>query len=71
MTILMRQLHDEPPPASSHRPDLPAGIDRVIAWLMRKDPVALPATLGEALMSLEHVASGKLAAADAPSRACP
>jgi serine/threonine-protein kinase len=66
MTILMRQLHDEPPPASSHRPDLPAGIDRVIAWLMRKDPAARPASLGEAMKSLEHVASGELTAA-APS----
>ena len=67
MTILMRQLHDEPSPASSHRPDLPAGIDRVIAWLMRKDPAARPATLGDAMSSIEHVASGKLAAAEAPS----
>ncbi len=64
MTILMRQVHDEPPPASSHRPDLPAGIDRVIAWLMRKDPAARPATLGDALRSLEHVASGQLTAAE-------
>ncbi|HEX8112384.1 MAG TPA: serine/threonine-protein kinase, partial [Kofleriaceae bacterium] len=64
MTILMRQLHDEPPPASSHRPDLPAGIDRVIAWLMRKDPAERPTTLAEALRSLEHVASGELTAAE-------
>jgi serine/threonine-protein kinase len=68
MTILMRQVHDEPPPASSHRPGLPAGVDRVIAWLMRKDPAARPATLGEALRSLEHVATGELAAAGEPSR---
>jgi hypothetical protein len=67
MTILMRQLHDEPEPASSHRPDLPAGVDRVIAWLMRKDPATRPATLGEALASLEYVASGQLTAADPPS----
>jgi serine/threonine-protein kinase len=67
MTILMRQLHDEPPPASSHRPDLPAGVDRVIAWLMRKDPAARPASFGEAMKSLEHIASGELMAAEAPS----
>jgi serine/threonine protein kinase len=71
MTILMRQLHDEPPPPSSHRPELPAGVDRVIAWLMRKDPAARPATLGEALRSLEHVASGELPAAGPASTSMP
>jgi serine/threonine-protein kinase len=62
MAILMRQVHDEPEPPSSHRSDLPAGVDAAIAWLMRKDPAARPATLLEAVQALEQVAGGGTAA---------
>jgi eukaryotic-like serine/threonine-protein kinase len=60
MTILMRQLHDDPPPPSSLRPELPAGVDAAIGWLMRKDPAARPETLMAAVRMLEQVASGVL-----------
>src|SRR4051812_18504844 len=56
MTILMRQVHDEPAPASSHQPTLPAEVDRVIAWLMRKDPAARPPALLDAVRALERAA---------------
>jgi serine/threonine protein kinase len=57
MTILMRQVHDEPAPPSSHRAELPEGVDRAIAWLMRKDPAERPPTLLDAVRILEQVAS--------------
>jgi len=73
MTILMRQIHDDPRPASSHRSELPEGVDRAIAWLMRKDPAERPKALIEAVRLLEEVASGdsaphaRLATAETPS----
>ena len=73
MTILMRQVHDDPPPASSHRPELPEGVDRAIAWLMRKDPAERPPALIDAVRILEQVANGdraertRLATAETPS----
>ncbi len=60
MAILMRQVHDEPPPPSAHRPELPVGVNSVIAWLMRKDPAARPETLMAAVRMLEQVASGEI-----------
>jgi serine/threonine-protein kinase len=59
MAILMRQVHDEPPPPSSHVPELPAGVNAAIAWLMRKDPASRPETLMAAVRMLEKVASGE------------
>ena len=38
MTILMAQLTVTAPPASSHSPELPTGVDDALAWLMRRDP---------------------------------
>jgi eukaryotic-like serine/threonine-protein kinase len=73
MTILMRQVHDEPEPASSHRPELPEGVDRAIAWLMRKDPAERPPTLLDAVRILEQVAGAtpsehaRLATAETPA----
>jgi len=67
MTILMRQVHDDPPPASSHRPDLPEAVDGVLAWLMRKEPADRPATLIEAVRMLEQVANGEPAANSDPA----
>ncbi len=58
MAILMRQVHDDPLPPSSHRPELPAGVNAVIAWLMRKDPAGRPETLMDAVRMLERVAGG-------------
>ncbi len=67
MTILMRQVHDDPPPASSHRPDLPEGVDHVLAWLMRKEPAERPPTLIEAVRMLEQVANGAPSANSDPA----
>ncbi|HWO19486.1 MAG TPA: protein kinase, partial [Kofleriaceae bacterium] len=59
MAILMRQVHDEPQPPSSHAPELPAGVNAAVAWLMRKDPAARPETLMAVVRMLEKVASGE------------
>jgi len=73
MTILMRQVHDDPAPPSSHRPELPVVVDQAIAWLMRKDPAERPPTLFDAVRILEQGASAdpaerrRLATAETPS----
>jgi serine/threonine-protein kinase len=66
MAILMRQVHDEPRPPSSHRPELPSGVDAAIAWLMRKEPAARPDTLMAAVRMLEQAASSEMAAVAPP-----
>jgi serine/threonine protein kinase len=67
MAILMRQVHDEPVPPSQVRPELPAGVDAAIAWLMRKDPAARPGTLMEAVRMLEQVAVEAASAGPPPT----
>ncbi len=56
MTILMKQMNEEPPLASSRFPDLPEGIDDVLAWLMRKDPAERPPNLAAAVQALDTAA---------------
>jgi serine/threonine-protein kinase len=58
MTILMRQVTDEPEPASSHVRDLPARVDQVIAWLMRKAPDERPPDLMTAVRALQEATEG-------------
>jgi serine/threonine-protein kinase len=58
MTILMRQVSDEPPKPSSIRPELPPAVDDAVAWLMRKDPAGRPPSLIAAVRRLEGTASG-------------
>jgi serine/threonine protein kinase len=67
MAILMRQVHDEPVPPSQVRPELPPGVDAAIAWLMRKDPAARPATLMAAVRVLEQVAGETVSAGPTPA----
>jgi len=56
MDILMKQMSEEPVPASSVNPALPAGIDDAIAWLMHKDPAQRPPNLVTAVRALESAA---------------
>ena len=56
MAILMNQISQEPPPASSIAPELPPAVDDVIAWLMQKDPAQRPPSLAAAMAALEAAA---------------
>ncbi len=56
MTLMMRQLTDEPAAPSTLVPELPPGIDDAIAWLMRKDREERPPNLATAIRALEQVA---------------
>jgi serine/threonine-protein kinase len=56
MSILMKQISEEPRPPSQVNPRLPAGIDDGIAWLMRKDPAERPPNLVTAVRALERAA---------------
>jgi eukaryotic-like serine/threonine-protein kinase len=56
MSVLMKQVSEDPPPPSSRVPDLPFGVDDAIAWLMKKDPAARPPTLMMAIRALEAAA---------------
>ena len=72
MTILMRQLEDEPVPAGTLVADLPEGVDHVVSWLMRKEPADRPPDLITAVRALEEVAglvrsTEQVAAARTPS----
>ncbi len=56
MSILMRQLTMHPDPPSSVVPDLPAGIDDAIGWLIAKDPADRPPNLRAAVAGFEAAA---------------
>jgi eukaryotic-like serine/threonine-protein kinase len=56
MEILIRQLQDQPVPASSLVEDLPPKVDDAIAWLMAKDPADRPPTCRDAVIAFERAA---------------
>ena len=56
MTIMMRQLADEPAPPSTIVPDIPTGIDDAIAWLMKKNRDDRPSSLGAAMRAMDQAA---------------
>lgn len=56
--ILQRQLDHRPDPPSARWPDIPPGLDRVVLWMLEKDPEARPATAGAVLDALApHLAA--------------
>ncbi len=57
MTILMKQISEEPAPPSSIVPELSSEVDEVLAWLMQKDPAQRPPDLRSAVRSLEQAAA--------------
>lgn len=57
MTILMQQMSEQPPAASSFVGDLPLEVDRAISWMLAKDPAARPPSLAKAVEALEHAAA--------------
>jgi serine/threonine-protein kinase len=56
MSIMMAQLTEEPVPPSQVNPELPPGVDDVIAWLMKKHPMERPQNLATAMRALEQAA---------------
>jgi serine/threonine protein kinase len=73
--ILYAHLHEEPPPPSSIRPDLPAGVDDVTSRALRKAPGERYASCRELTHDLDRALAGtnsppaKVPLATAPSRA--
>ena len=56
---LMRQhLTAEPVPPSRHRPDVPAELDRLVLWLLAKNPADRPASAEDVAERLRAIASG-------------
>ncbi|MDX2087132.1 MAG: serine/threonine-protein kinase, partial [Kofleriaceae bacterium] len=56
MSILMKQVAEEPAPPSVHNGELTPAIDEAIAWLMKKDPAQRPPDLKTAMQALEQAA---------------
>ena len=56
MSILIAQLQETAPAASSLVPELPTAIDDAIAWLLAKDPAQRPPTMRAAMTALEEAA---------------
>lgn len=47
LAVLQRHLTDRPDPIGTHRPDVPAALDRLVAELLEKQPEDRPATAQE------------------------
>jgi serine/threonine protein kinase len=59
MEILIKQMNDAPPAPSAHQPLLGAEIDRVVHWMMAKDPGARPQAIGPAIDALAEAARAR------------
>jgi len=69
MSIMMKQLADQPVPASTIVDELPPGVDDAIAWLMAKDPADRPPCARDAVRALEQAAEQAGIVIGAPSAA--
>jgi len=56
LEILSKQVRGEAVPPSQIHDDIPVEIDRVIGWMMMKDPAQRPSSLAEAVTALEEAA---------------
>jgi serine/threonine-protein kinase len=56
MSILMKQINEDPQPPSAHLPDLPPVIDEVVLRLLAKEPAERPSDLRSAVRALEEAA---------------
>jgi len=64
---LMRQhLTVAPVPPSRHRPDVPAELDRLVLWLLAKNPADRPASAEEVAARLRALASGSASSMEQP-----
>ncbi|MCA1672278.1 MAG: serine/threonine protein kinase, partial [Actinobacteria bacterium] len=59
VALLWAHVHDQPPPVTTHRPDLPPEIDRVVAQAMAKQPEDRYGTCGELVLALRAAAIGQ------------
>ncbi|MGE3459368.1 MAG: serine/threonine protein kinase, partial [Kofleriaceae bacterium] len=57
MSILMKQISDQPAAPSTLAAELPSQIDDVIGWLMAKEPAQRPPDLRTAMRALDQAAS--------------
>jgi len=77
LTVMYDQLYVPPPPATVRRPDLPAGVDAVLARALAKNPADRYATCGEfaeelqAALGLRPVRSRPQRLAGSPAAARP
>ena len=53
MDLLVKQMNDEPPPASSRNKELTPHVDEAIAWMMRKDRESRPPNVIEGVNALD------------------
>jgi len=53
--VLLAQAHETPPRPSQLVPGLPPGIDRLISWLMAKDPAERPGSADEARRAIAEL----------------
>ncbi|MGH4008792.1 MAG: serine/threonine-protein kinase [Pseudonocardiaceae bacterium] len=68
--LMWAHVHDEPPPVTTRRPDLPPQIDRIVARAMAKQPEDRYATCRELALALRAVAADP-AASDHSGRSFP
>lgn len=69
LAVLQRHLTDRPDPIGTHRPDVPSGLDRLVADLLEKQPEDRPATAQDVYRRLVPLLP--LAARDADAALAP
>jgi serine/threonine protein kinase len=67
--LLLKALHEEPPRASTLKPDLPAEVDDLVARLLSRDPAKRPATARAVLDEVRRLQEKLEAYGSLPTRA--
>jgi len=69
--LIAHHLYFEPQPPRTHEPSLPEPLDRLILWLLRKDPGARPQTARELIDAIDRLDLGAAAGHGSPQSAHP
>jgi len=59
LAVMWAQVSASPPSVRDARPDLPVGVDQVLAWGLAKSPADRPATCGEFAQALRDACEGR------------
>jgi len=58
IAVMMKHINDPPPPLSRKNPAIPAAVEQVVSWALRKEPAQRPASASQFVAALQEAMAG-------------